>query len=258
MAASKDTALMVTYEIINAIQANRFLYDKGMDEYMEKWRDERPAVLKKIAKDISEQFDIKLDGTTGSISQFQIQIFVLQCITSSLLSEQSLWSKWMGIVKKYKEEHKKVKAYEPSGSGTDVKITSNWPFYKDMVWLEPFVDHLPQMSNVDSDGDSETLPESPSESQHAKKTFKKRKPSKNQDYDTEILENLLKTNQATLSSIEQQVAQAEEADPLSNYLPLINMRHNEVPDCLKYECTKQVLAYISYYVKKNCGRPSDD
>ncbi|KAJ8675570.1 hypothetical protein QAD02_011356 [Eretmocerus hayati] len=219
-----NTALMINYEIINAIQAKRFLYDKGMDEYLEKWRDERPTVLKQIADRIAQQFNIEFD-------------------------EKLLWSRWMSLVRKYKDECKKVQVYIQSGSSSQPEITSEWPLYKDMCWYEPFVEHLPQLSNTET--------ASAPEPQQANRNFKKRKASKGSDNDDD-LENLLKANQATLAKLEQQVDGDEENEPLSNYLPLIEMRHNLVCENLKYDCTKQVLTYINYYKKKKCSGSTVD
>lgn len=67
-----------------------------------------------------------------------------------IITDEEIEKRWLYLVKKFKEEHAKVTNYCPSGS--ERKENVKWELYNEMLWLQPYLDHMPQMSsdNMDS------------------------------------------------------------------------------------------------------------
>ncbi|KAJ8673893.1 hypothetical protein QAD02_015383 [Eretmocerus hayati] len=201
--------------IIENIQAHPLLYDKGLEEYHKQYRDERPKVLKNIAEELSGRFNIDLD-------------------------EHKLWNRWMNLVKKFKSEKKTIDEKQPSGSAASEKISS-WVFYNDMVWIVPYVEHLTQLSSDNlQEGDSQ-------KQQHG---YKKKSSKSSSDEQVHSMEQMIEQNAALIEQIGKSLEGSGDNNLIDSYFPLIAMRHSLVPKDRQYNCTKEVLSYIQFFVNK--------
>lgn len=59
---------------------------------------------------------------------------------------------WQNLLSKFKQQHNLMKQYCPSGSGSESTPKEKWQFYDSMLWILPFIGHLPQLSS-----DADTL-----------------------------------------------------------------------------------------------------
>ncbi|KAJ8669205.1 hypothetical protein QAD02_000464 [Eretmocerus hayati] len=201
--------------IIERIQAYPSLYDKSLEEYHKEYRDERPKMLETITEELSKCFSIDLD-------------------------DHKLWNRWMNLVKKFRDEKKVIDEYKPSGSAASKKVSS-WVSYDDMKWIAPYVEHLHQMS-------SDNLTESdPQEHQHS---FKKRSSKNISDEQVHTMEQILQQNAAMIQEIGKKLDETGDAGQADGYFPLIALWYSKVPDARQYQCTKDVLSYIQFFINK--------
>lgn len=77
----------------------------------------------------------------------------------TIITEQQIATKWEALVRKYREEYKKINIYCPSGSSAATVKSSNWPLYSQMGFLEVHIQHRKSLSS------SSTLPPNLEESQ---------------------------------------------------------------------------------------------
>ncbi|KAJ8669427.1 hypothetical protein QAD02_000686 [Eretmocerus hayati] len=89
------------------------------------------------------------DFISSCISGVAIMSMFGQHTTVQPISKKKyVWNKWLGIVQQFREQHEKILELQPSGSARK-DIEHDWPLYEDMLWMKPFIDHLPQASNVE-------------------------------------------------------------------------------------------------------------
>ncbi|KAJ8671644.1 hypothetical protein QAD02_002903 [Eretmocerus hayati] len=245
---------VVDLKIIECIQQHCFLYDKSLEEYHKQWRDERPAVLESIAQEISEEFKIKLDGeqkrrllyksllsNRNLLNQKSVQSMFMKDALLYFHIEKNLEARWKVLIKKFEDENRFVEGHRQSGSSA-AKRKSPWALYTDMLWLLPFVDHLPQISN---DVDSESL------SMTYDHPYKRKTNTKKDEEDVRALETVLEQNSTLLKNIEKELSAPQESEAMMNYSPLVAKRHNMLPQPPKFECTSQILTYIQNFKKQD-------
>ncbi|KAJ8671108.1 hypothetical protein QAD02_002367 [Eretmocerus hayati] len=162
--------------------------------------------------------------------------------------EHKLWNRWMNLVKKFKSEKKAIDEKQPSGSAASKKISSR-VFHNDMVWITSYVEHLTELSSDNlQEGDSQ-------KQQHA---YKKRSSKSSSDEQFHSMEQIFQQNAATIQQIRTSLEGSGDFHLTDSYFPLIAMRHSLMPKDRQYECTKDVLSYIQFYVNKKKAIGEED
>ncbi|XP_016836680.1 uncharacterized protein LOC107980514 [Nasonia vitripennis] len=210
------------------VRSRPTLYDKSLEEYHTEFRDARKNHLEHISNTILEIFGEKL-------------------------SVEAIIKIWQNLVIKFKEQHNLIKQYCPSGSGKENTEKVKWQFYDSMIWILPFIGHLPQLA---SDADTLKPQQKNPENTIDQNKFNKKKTSKS---DTEKvisdMQKILDDNAKMLEAVEDKVRStnvenSEKEKAIQCYMLLISKGFKQIPENKKFKCCRIIMASINDFKQK--------
>ena len=134
-----------------------------------------------------------------------------------------------------------------SYSGSEKTDTTMWLFYKQMLWLQPYIDHMPQISTDDLENlDLDT--NEVYKSVHDEK-LKKRKLDDNIDKSQEIIHS----NTESIKSFEDKLSNLStfpNEEMINNFMRLIRKSFEEVPGKSKRKCSLEIIKYVPEFIER--------
>lgn len=177
-----------------------------------------------------------------------------------MFAEEDIIKRWNALLSKFKEERKKLREYQPSGSAAQ-KEESAWEFYSDMEFIIPYIEHRDTLSSFDDENSKEefsnkeqieSLPENP------KKQYKRKRGA---DDDDDDLKKILESNNNQLKKLEEPIKEStvrpkkpaveNNSQELDNYMMLIQ-KGFEALTCpkIKFQCSRKIFSYIKEFKNK--------
>lgn len=187
-----------------------------------------------------------------------------------IFTEKQVETKWLALLRKYRDEYKKVNIYHTSGSEAAVVVNSDWPLYLHMAFMESHIQHRPTISSNDKPFPSTSAEAAsqqvnnnqPSTSSTSNSTVKKNRfERKRKSDDFGRLQLMIESNERaskSLAELNNKVSVNNDASDvttvntsLKKYILLIRKGFGKVSDNDKFDCCSAILQYVQHFKADN-------